>query len=85
MEQVNALQVIAVALLQSSHLSTAVGLGLRSTLLPSLQRSLKTQNPPCSILEIAPENWCGMGGIKNRYLDEFSAHFTWYCHGYLYR
>ena len=81
MELACALQVIAVAPLQSSHSSTAVGLGLRSTLLPSLQRSLKTQNPPCSILEIAPENWCGMGGIKKRYLDEFSAHFTWYCHG----
>jgi hypothetical protein len=80
-ELANAPQVIAVALLQSSHSSTAVGLGLRSTLLPSLQRSLETQNIPCSILEIAPENWCGMGGIKKHYLDELSAHFTWYCHG----
>ncbi len=74
-------QVNAVALQKSSDSSQAVGLGLRSVLLSSLQQSLETQNTPCTILEIAPENWCGMGGIKKQILDEFAAHFTWYCHG----
>lgn len=78
---VRAPQVNAVALLKSNDFFQAVGLGLRSVLLPSLQHSLATQNLPCTILEIVPENWCGMGGIKKQYLDEFAPHFTWYCHG----
>ncbi|MCD6045214.1 MAG: hypothetical protein K0R48_377 [Gammaproteobacteria bacterium] len=74
------LQVNAVAHL-NSDLSNAIGLGLRQALLSPLKQSLTTQNAPCTILEIAPENWCGMGGIKKQYLDEFAAHFTWYSHG----
>jgi uncharacterized protein len=59
----------------------AVGLSLRSVLLDSLQQSVETQNTPCTILEIAPENWCGVGGIKKHILEELTAHFAWYCHG----
>ncbi len=58
-----------------------VGLGLRQVLLSSLRQSLNTHTVPCTILEIAPENWCGKGGIYQHYLEELAAHFTWYCHG----
>lgn len=79
---VSALQVNAVLPPSNSNQwSQDVGLSARSVLLPSLQHSLNARNAPCTILEIAPENWCGMGGIKKQYLDELSVGFTWYCHG----
>ncbi len=59
----------------------ATGLGLRQDLLSSLQHSIYEQTRPCTILELAPENWCGMGGVKKNYLNEFAEHFQFYCHG----
>lgn len=81
MPRVNALPVNAVARLSNFLLSSYVGLGLRQALLSPLEHSLKKSTTPCTILEIAPENWIGMGGAKKQYLEVLATHFTWYCHG----
>jgi uncharacterized protein (UPF0276 family) len=81
--RVNVLQEIAVAHPNptNSFSFQQTGLGLRQVLLSSLQQSIHEQTHPCAILELAPENWCGMGGIKKKYLNEFSENFQFYCHG----
>ncbi len=81
MAQVNAHQVIAVVRLSNTAFSSYVGLGLRQVLLASVEDSILHDTKPCTILEIAPENWHGMGGVKKEYLEILMPHFKWYCHG----
>ncbi|CAN5691641.1 DUF692 domain-containing protein [soil metagenome] len=56
----------------------AVGLGLRRSLLGSLQAA-----PPGSydFLELAPENWIGVGGSFGEALDALAARCPLVCHG----
>jgi len=59
-----------------------VGLGLKRTLMPQIQQAfgqpfIKNIN----FLEIAPENWIGIGGKTAQQLDWFRARFPMVCHG----
>jgi uncharacterized protein (UPF0276 family) len=53
------------------------GLGLRRALLGPL-RSVEF---PADFMEIAPENWIGVGGRRGRLLREFTDRIPFVCHG----
>lgn len=54
------------------------GLGLRRALMGPLQ---STRFPELSFLEVAPENWIGVGGRLGRQLRQFSERYPMICHG----
>jgi uncharacterized protein (UPF0276 family) len=58
------------------------GLGLRRALLGPL-RSANPAAPDCPIdfLEVAPENWMGVGGSRGRSFREITSRFPMVCHG----
>ena len=57
---------------------TGCGLGLRRDLIPSL----KTHSADnIDFLEIAPENWIGVGGALGKHLQYFTEHYPIVCHG----
>lgn len=58
---------------------SGVGLGLRRG---TLMRELE-ENPPANIdfLEVAPENWIGMGGPLGRRFRKFTERYPFVCHG----
>jgi len=54
------------------------GLGLRRVLLdPLLSRDLG----PVEFMEVAPENWIGVGGRRGRMLRQLTARVPFVCHG----
>ena len=54
------------------------GLGLRRALLgPLRSRDLG----PVNFMEVAPENWIGVGGSRGRQFREFTARVPFVCHG----
>lgn len=58
------------------------GLGLRRALLGPLQHQLEQQGPfPVDFMEIAPENWMGVGGRLGKRLKAFTARVPFVCHG----
>ena len=63
---------------KSAYPVHGVGLGLRRALLDSL-----AQYPPERIdfLELAPENWIGIGGRLGRQLRHFTERYPCTCHG----
>lgn len=64
---------------QDSYLGIAgAGLGLRRGMLPQL-RSLKSS--AVDFMEIAPENWIGVGGRFGRAFAELAERFPLVCHG----
>lgn len=58
--------------------SLSAGLGLRRGLLPSL---LAMDDDAVDFLEVAPDNWIGVGGQFGDALSELSARFPLSCHG----
>lgn len=58
--------------------SLSAGLGLRRGLLPSL---LAMDDDAVDFLEVAPDNWIGVGGRFGDALSELSARFPLSCHG----
>ena len=58
--------------------ATAVGLGLRRELVDDLAAAPAT---PVDFLELAPENWMGMGGKFRDQLETFAARYPLMCHG----
>ncbi|QWF17113.1 HvfB family MNIO-type RiPP peptide maturase [Lysobacter capsici] len=58
--------------------SLSAGLGLRRGLLPSL---LAMDAAAVDFLEVAPDNWIGVGGRFGEALSELSARFPLSCHG----
>lgn len=58
--------------------SLSAGLGLRRGLLPSL---LTMDDDAVEFLEVAPDNWIGVGGHYGEALSELSARFPLSCHG----
>lgn len=54
------------------------GLGLRRALMGPLQSA---GFPDLSFLEVAPENWIGVGGKLGRQFQEFSERYPLLCHG----
>ena len=58
------------------------GLGLRRALLGPLQHQLGQQGPfPVDFMEIAPENWMGVGGRLGKRLKAFTKRVPFVCHG----
>ncbi|MEQ8689764.1 MAG: DUF692 domain-containing protein [Pseudomonadales bacterium] len=54
------------------------GLGLRRGMLPMLA---ELKDDDIDFLEVAPENWIGVGGRFGRQLQSFTERFPLYCHG----
>jgi uncharacterized protein (UPF0276 family) len=61
------------------HPVQGAGLGLRRSFLPELSAIPAAALP--DFLEIAPENWMGMGGRHARQLSEAGERFPLVCHG----
>lgn len=57
---------------------TGAGLGLRRSLLGPLQ---SWRGPGPDFLEVAPENWIGVGGRLGRSFREFTERYPLVCHG----
>lgn len=57
---------------------SGAGLGLRRGLLPKLKELSEDQ---IDFMEIAPENWIGVGGRFGRQLRSFTERFPFVCHG----
>jgi uncharacterized protein (UPF0276 family) len=57
---------------------SGAGLGLRRALLGPL----RSRDPgPVDFMEVAPENWIGVGGRRGRMLREFTSRLPFVCHG----
>ncbi len=64
--------------MSSTHTPGLAGLGLRRDFLPQF-----VDNPPACVdfVEVAPENWIGIGGRLGRQFAELAAQRPLYCHG----
>ena len=56
-----------------------VGLGLRRSMLPEL--AARDDQLDVDFLEVAPENWIGVGGAYGRRLRELTARYPFVNHG----
>jgi uncharacterized protein (UPF0276 family) len=54
------------------------GLGLRRD---SINELLQTPTPQVGFMEVAPENWIGVGGTFGKQLREFTEKYDFACHG----
>ena len=54
------------------------GLGLRRSFMDELAG---TPHPQIDFMEVAPENWIGVGGIMGRQFREFTEQHDFICHG----
>ncbi|MEL0168005.1 MAG: DUF692 domain-containing protein [Pseudomonadaceae bacterium] len=61
-----------------SGVPSGTGLGLRRSLLPDL---LESKSVVADFLELAPENWIGVGGRLGRRLRALSERYPLVCHG----
>ncbi|MDZ4297779.1 MAG: DUF692 domain-containing protein [Moraxellaceae bacterium] len=59
---------------------TGAGLGLRRSFLPELLSKLSVSGLP-DFLEVAPENWLGVGGRHARDLSRLTEALPFVCHG----
>ena len=57
---------------------SGAGLGLRRALLGPLR---SRDSGPVDFMEVAPENWIGVGGRRGRMLREFTSRLPFVCHG----
>lgn len=58
------------------------GLGLRRALMgPLLDRVSNPSPPVIDFLEVAPENWIDIGGLRGRQFRGFTERFPFVCHG----
>jgi uncharacterized protein (UPF0276 family) len=62
----------------SAYPVEGAGLGLRRALLGPLR---STDLGPVDFMEVAPENWIGVGGARGRQLREFTERVPFVCHG----
>lgn len=61
-----------------SGIPSGTGLGLRRSLLPEL---LESESVVADFLELAPENWIGVGGRLGRRLRALTERYPLVCHG----
>ncbi len=54
------------------------GLGLKQEIIPEL---LAEQPPEIGFVEVAPENWIGVGGARRKAFEQIMAHYPLVCHG----
>ena len=60
------------------------GLGLRRALLGPLEDAWNEKSPHLDVLgfmEVAPENWIGVGGIRGRKFRQWTERLPFVCHG----
>ncbi len=57
---------------------SGAGLGLKQEILPEL---LEQQPPEIGFVEVAPENWIGVGGARRKMLDQALERYPLVCHG----
>ncbi len=63
---------------QTTYKVHGAGLGLRRD---SIKELLHTQAPQVGFMEVAPENWIGVGGAWGKRLREFTEKYDFVCHG----
>ena len=63
---------------QKTYKVHGAGLGLRRD---SINELLQTPTPQIGFMEIAPENWIGVGGAYAKRLREFTEKYDFVCHG----
>lgn len=61
-----------------AYVIQSAGLGLRRDFLNPLAKQLPTQ---ISFMEVAPENWLGVGGSLGKQFRFFTEHYPFVCHG----
>ena len=61
-----------------THPVEGVGLGLRRALMGPLEAH---EAPALDFLEVAPENWLGIGGALGRQFRAFTERYPFICHG----
>jgi len=65
--------------MNNKHYSVhGAGVGLRRSMIDSLLDQPATQ---VSFMEVAPENWIGVGGVAGKQFRAFSEHYNMICHG----
>lgn len=60
------------------HVVSGAGLGFRRALIPELDRC---DLAPIQFMELAPENWIGVGGALSKQLRRYTERFPFLCHG----
>ena len=63
---------------QSRYRVTGAGLGLKQEIMPGI---LEQQPAQIGFVEIAPENWIGVGGIRKKQLARVRERYPLVCHG----
>jgi len=62
--------------------ANGVGIGLRRSMVKELQHFDETEKSlAADFLELAPENWMGLGGRLGAQFERFAAHYPLLCHG----
>ena len=60
------------------YVVSGAGLGLRRD---SIKELLVTPTPQVGFMEVAPENWIGVGGTYGKQFREFTENNDFVCHG----
>lgn len=63
---------------QKEYKIHGAGLGLRRE---SIKELLQTPLPQVGFMEVAPENWIGVGGTYGKQLRQFTERYDFVCHG----
>ncbi|MBT8127081.1 MAG: DUF692 domain-containing protein [Gammaproteobacteria bacterium] len=63
---------------QKDYKIHGAGLGLRRD---SIKELLESPTPQVSFMEVAPENWIGVGGTYCKQLRQFTERYDFVCHG----
>lgn len=63
---------------QKDYKIHGAGLGLRRE---SIKELLQTPLPQVGFMEVAPENWIGVGGTYGKQLRQFTERYDFVCHG----
>ncbi len=63
---------------QKEYKIRGAGLGLRRE---SIKELLQTPLPQVGFMEVAPENWIGVGGTYGKQLRQFTERYDFVCHG----
>jgi len=63
---------------KTSYAVTGTGLGLKQELIPEI---LEQHPDDIAFVEVAPENWIGVGGARRRDFEQVLEHYPLVCHG----
>ena len=63
---------------ETRYVVTGAGLGLKQELIPEI---LEQQPDDIAFVEVAPENWIGVGGARRRDFERVLERYPMVCHG----